>query len=125
MLPIPLAARFGKSTIGADGNAGKPTLLAQSPLLEGADGLDFDRSGKLWVAVNERKCASHRYRPTARSKRSPRTAAKVRWNFPPPSCLSATQLTSSNNDTPRGDNLDANGATARDGIGASIAQITP
>jgi hypothetical protein len=28
-------------------------------------------------------------------------------------------------DTPRRDNLDANGTTARDGIGASIARITP
>ena len=40
--------------IGADGKGGKPSLLAQSPLLEGADGLAFDRSGKLWVAANER-----------------------------------------------------------------------
>ena len=40
--------------IGADGKGGKPTLLAQSPLLEGADGLAFDRNGKLWVAANER-----------------------------------------------------------------------
>ena len=31
----------------------------------------------------------------------------------------------SNYDTPRRDNLDANGKTALDGIGASIAQITP
>jgi len=31
----------------------------------------------------------------------------------------------SNYDTPRRDNMDANGETARDGIGASIAQITP
>jgi hypothetical protein len=31
----------------------------------------------------------------------------------------------SNFDTPRRDNMDANGQTARDGIGASIAQITP
>jgi hypothetical protein len=31
----------------------------------------------------------------------------------------------SNYDTPRRDNMDANGQTARDGIGASIAQITP
>ncbi|HEY3167432.1 MAG TPA: SMP-30/gluconolactonase/LRE family protein, partial [Candidatus Binatia bacterium] len=41
-------------TIGADGKGGKPALLAQSPLLEGADGLAFDRIGKLWVAANER-----------------------------------------------------------------------
>jgi hypothetical protein len=31
----------------------------------------------------------------------------------------------SNYDTPRRDNLDANGTTARDGIGASIVQIIP
>jgi len=31
----------------------------------------------------------------------------------------------SNFDTPRRDNMDANGVTARDGIGASIAQIAP
>ena len=31
----------------------------------------------------------------------------------------------SNIDTPRRDNLDANGKTALDGIGASIARITP
>jgi hypothetical protein len=31
----------------------------------------------------------------------------------------------SDNDTPRRDNLDANGAISRDGIGASVAQIIP
>ena len=31
----------------------------------------------------------------------------------------------SDNDSGRRDNLDANGATSRDGIGASVAQITP
>ena len=31
----------------------------------------------------------------------------------------------SNNDTPRRDNMDANGKTASDGVGASIVQITP
>jgi hypothetical protein len=30
-----------------------------------------------------------------------------------------------NYDTPRRDNMDTNGKTALDGIGASIAQITP
>jgi sugar lactone lactonase YvrE len=42
-----------KIPIGADGKGGKPAVLAQSTLLEGADGLAFDRSGKLWVTVNE------------------------------------------------------------------------
>lgn len=33
--------------VGADGRAGKPSLLAQSPLLEGADEPAFDPSGNL------------------------------------------------------------------------------
>ena len=43
-----------KVEIGPDGKGGKSVLWAQSPLLEGADGLAFDGSGKLWVAANER-----------------------------------------------------------------------
>ena len=43
-----------KVAIGPDGKGDKPILLAQSPLLEGADGLAFDRNGKLWVVANER-----------------------------------------------------------------------
>src|SRR5262245_65592223 len=43
-----------KVALGPDGTGGKPCLLAQGALLEGADGMAFDRSGKLWVTANER-----------------------------------------------------------------------
>ncbi|MDO8630765.1 MAG: SMP-30/gluconolactonase/LRE family protein, partial [Phycisphaerales bacterium] len=36
-----------KVAVGADGKAGKPALVAQSPLLEGADGPAFDPKGNL------------------------------------------------------------------------------
>jgi len=42
-----------KVVIGADGKGDKPTLLAQSPLLEGADDMAFAGNGDVWVAVNE------------------------------------------------------------------------
>jgi streptogramin lyase len=35
-----------------DGSAGSPEVFVQNPLLEGADGLAFDRNGTLFVAVN-------------------------------------------------------------------------
>lgn len=35
-----------------DGSPGEVEVAAQSPLLEGADGIAFDRSGKLFVAVD-------------------------------------------------------------------------
>jgi sugar lactone lactonase YvrE len=36
---------------GRLGNAGTPTVVAQRPQLVGADGLAFDRHGRIWVAV--------------------------------------------------------------------------
>jgi sugar lactone lactonase YvrE len=38
--------------IGADGSAGTPETFVQNSLLKGADGIAFDRSGTLYVAVN-------------------------------------------------------------------------
>ena len=68
-----------KVAIGPDGKGDKPMLLAQSPLLEGADGLAFDRSGKLWVVANERN-AIVTVMPDGQVCRSPRTAARDRWS---------------------------------------------
>jgi sugar lactone lactonase YvrE len=42
-----------KEVMGADGKGGKPALLAQSPLLAGADDLAFNGNGDVWVAANE------------------------------------------------------------------------
>ncbi len=54
MLPTRRGGRFGRWRSAPTAKAARLRLLAQSPLLEGADGLAFDRSGKLWVAANER-----------------------------------------------------------------------
>jgi sugar lactone lactonase YvrE len=113
-----------KLAIGPDGNAGKPTLLAQSPLLEGADGIDFDKSGKLWVAVNERN-AVVTVSPDGTVQEIAKNGSTGPLEFPSGIVFVGNTAYISNFDTPRRDNTDANGQTARDGIGASIAQITP
>ena len=113
-----------KVVIGPDGKGGKPVLLAQSPLLEGADGLAFDRSGTLWVVPNELNAIA-----TVTSAGQVRQVAKNGsqgpLEFPSAIVFVGDRGYVSNFDTPRRDNMDANGVTARDGIGASIAQIAP
>jgi sugar lactone lactonase YvrE len=78
-----------KVAIGSDGKARKPNLMAQSPLLEGADGPAFDPKGNLWVAANERN-AIVEVTPEVKSRTCSKTIAKARWNFPLPSFSSAT-----------------------------------
>ena len=113
-----------KVVIGPDGKGGKPLLLAQSALLEGADGLAFDRSGMLWVVPNELNALA-----TVTSAGQVRQVAKNGsqgpLEFPSAIVFVGDRGYVSNFDTPRRDNRDANGLTARDGIGASIAQIAP
>jgi len=113
-----------KTTIGPDGRAGKPVLLAQSPLLEGADGLDFDRSGRIWVTANERN-AIVMISPDGTVQELTKNGSHGPLEFPSAIVFVGDTAYISNNDTPRRDNLDANGTTARDGVGASIAQIAP
>src|SRR6266545_1394351 len=113
-----------KVTIGADGKGGKPVPLVQSPLLEGADGLAFDRNGILWVAANERNAlvtvtADGQVREVAKND------SQGPLEFPAALVFVGNTAYIANLDTPRRDNLDANGKSALDGIGASIAQITP
>jgi sugar lactone lactonase YvrE len=113
-----------KITIGADGKAGKPALLAQSPLLEGADGLAFDRSGKLWVVANERN-ALVAVTPDGKVAEVAKNDSKGPLEFPSGIVFAGDTGYISNFDTPRRDNMDANGKTALDGIGSSIAQVIP
>lgn len=111
-------------SIGAEGKGGKPSLLAQSPLLEGADGLAFDRNGILWVTANERNALV-----TVAGDGQVREIAKNGGGgpleFPAAMVFVGDTGYIANFDTPRRDNMDANGKSALDGIGASIAQITP
>ncbi len=113
-----------KVVIGPDGKGGKPVLLAQSPLLEGADGLDFDRSGTLWVVANELNAVAT-VTPGGQVRQVAKNGSQGPLEFPSAIVFVGERGYISNYDTPRRDNLDANGLTARDGIGASIAQIAP
>ena len=112
-----------KVTLGGDGSAGEPNLFTQSPLLEGADGLDFDRSGRLWVTANERN-ALVTVTSDGKVQEIARNGSQGPLEFPSAIVFVGNTAYVSNNDTPRRDNLDASGTNARDGIGASVVQIT-
>ena len=111
-----------KVAIGPDGKGGKPVLLAQSPLLEGADGLAFDRSGTLWVVANELNAIAT-VTPAGQVRQVAKNGSQGPLEFPSAIVFVGDRGYVSNFDTPRRDNMDANGLTARDGIGASIAQM--
>lgn len=112
-----------KVGIGSDGKGAKPVLLAQSPLLEGADGLAFDRSGKLWVVPNELNSLVT-VTPDGQVRQVTKNGSQGPLEFPSAIVFVGDRGYVSNYDTPRRDNMDANGVSARDGIGASIAQIS-
>jgi sugar lactone lactonase YvrE len=107
-----------------DGKGSKPVLFAQSPLLQGVDGTAFDANGKLWAAVNERN-AIVTVTPDGNVQEITKNGSAGPLEFPSAIVFVGNAGYISNYDTPRRDNMDANGETARDGIGASIAQITP
>ena len=111
-----------KVVMGADGKGGKPVLLAQSSLLEGADGLAFDRSGKLWITLNELNGIAT-LTPDGQVRQVAKNGSGGPFEFPSAIVFVGDRGYVSNLDIPRRDNMDANGVTARDGIGASIAQI--
>ena len=111
-----------KVVIGPDGKGGKPALLAQSPLLEGADGLAFDRSGVLWVVPNELNSIAT-VSSAGQVRQVSKNGSQGPLEFPSAIVFVGDRGYVSNFDTPRRDNMDANGLTARVGIGASIVQI--
>jgi len=113
-----------KVVIGPDGKGGKPSLLAQSPLLEGADGLAFDGRGNLWVTANERN-ALVSVTSAGAVREFNKNGSQGPLEFPAAIVFVGDTAYIANYDTPRRDNMDANGKTALDGIGASIVQITP
>ncbi len=112
-----------KVVIGADGKAGKPAVLAQSPLLEGADGMAFDSSGNVWVAANELNSIVS-VSPSGVVKVIAKNGSQGPLEFPSALVFVGKTAYISNFDTPRRVNMDANGTTAKDGIGASVAQIS-
>jgi len=113
-----------KLAIGNDGKAGQPALMTQSALLEGADGPSFDPQGNLWVAANERN-AVVLVQPDGRAFDVQKNASQGPLEFPTAVVFVEATAYVSNFDTPRRDNLAADGKTSIDGIGASIVKIEP
>ncbi len=111
-----------KVVIGADGKGSKPSLLAQSPLLEGADDMAFNSNGDVWVAANELNAVLS-VSPAGVVKTIAKNDSKGPLEFPAALVFVGNIAYVVNFDVPRRDNLDASGVTAKDGIGASIAQI--
>ena len=97
-------------------------MLVQSPLLEGADDMAFSSNGDLWVAVNELN-AIVSVSPAGVVKNIAKNASQGPLEFPSALVFVGNTAYVVNFDVARRDNLDANGTTAKDGIGASIAQI--
>ena len=113
-----------KVAIGSDGKAATPMLLVQNVLLEGADGMNFDRAGRLWVASNELN-ALVAVTPAGAVQLIARNSSAGPLEFPAAVVFVGDRAYVANFDVPRRDNLDASGTTARDGVGASIVVITP
>jgi sugar lactone lactonase YvrE len=113
-----------KLAIGSDGKTDQPVLMTQSSLLEGADGPAFDPQGNLWVAANERN-AVVMVQPDGRAFDVQKNGSKGPLEFPTQVVFVDATAYVSNFDTPRRDNLAADGETSLDGIGASIIKIEP
>ena len=97
-------------------------MLVQSPLLEGADDMAFSSNGDLWVAANELN-AIVSVSPAGVVKNIAKNASQGPLEFPSALVFVGNTAYVVNFDVARRDNLDANWTTAKDGIGASIAQI--
>ncbi|HMA81545.1 MAG TPA: SMP-30/gluconolactonase/LRE family protein [Candidatus Binatia bacterium] len=113
-----------KLAIDAGSQANQPTLMTQSALLEGADGPAFDYLGNLWVAANERN-AVVLVQPDGRLFDVQKNGSKGPLEFPTSVVFVDATAYVSNFDTPRRDNLSADGKTSLDGVGASIIKIEP
>jgi sugar lactone lactonase YvrE len=113
-----------KIAIGSGGKADRPALLAQSALLEGADGPAFDPRGNLWVAASERN-AVVAVTPDGKVSDIAKNDSNGPLEFPTSVVFIGATAYVSNFDTPRRDNLAADGKTSLDGIGASIVKIEP
>jgi len=106
----------------SDGAWGAPAMLVKSPLLEGVDGITFDRDGILWAAVNERN-ALVTVTTAGRVQEVAKNGSRGPLEFPAAIVFVGGTGYVCNFDTPRRDNLAADGRTSTDGIGASIAQF--
>jgi sugar lactone lactonase YvrE len=105
----------------ADGSAGTPAMMIQSPLLEGVDGITFDPQGQLWAAVNEHDAlVVVRDGQVLEAFKNDNTGP---LEFPAAVVFIGNVGYVVNYDRPRAANLAADGTTSSAGIGSSIAQL--
>ena len=83
----------------------------------------FDPKGNVWVAANELN-AIVRVSPAGAVTTIAKNDSKGPLEFPSALVFVGNVAYFSNFDVPRRDNMDANGTTANDGIGASIGRIS-
>lgn len=106
-----------------DGRAQKPASWVRHPSLEGADGIGFDRDGRLWVTSNELN-ALVRIGADGAVTEVARNDAAGPLEFPSAVVFVGETGYVANFDTPRRVNLDAGSTdTASAGIGASILRL--
>jgi sugar lactone lactonase YvrE len=115
---------------GAELNPAKPGVAQTFATgTAGANGIVFDREGKLFVAGGPSgivyRIAPSRgaAQPAVQIDKHTRTLSDGKTQQAIVFVGDTAYI--ANYDTPRRDNMDANGKTALDGIGASIARITP
>ena len=82
----------------------------------------FDGMGNVWVAANELN-AIVSVSPAGVVKSIAINDSKGPLEFPSALVFVGKTAYISNYDVPRRDNMDANGTTSKDGIGASVAQF--
>ena len=107
--------------VNPDGSPGAPVMVVQSPMLEGADGINFDSQGRLWVAVNERNALVVVQNGQAHEVFKNANIGPL--EFPSALVFIGNKGYVSNYDRPRRDNLAADGMTSMAGVGSSIASF--
>jgi sugar lactone lactonase YvrE len=110
-----------KITIASDGKASAPTMMIESPLLEGIDGISFDPAGMLWGAVNEQ----NELVTIAGGKvnRMFKNDSNGPLEYPAAIVFTGKSGYVVNLDRARRDNFAADGMTSLDGVGASIVTV--
>jgi hypothetical protein len=105
----------------SDGSAGVPEIMVQDAALEGVDGLAFDRSGRLWAAVNERNALVVIEAGQVREVFKNGNTGPL--EFPAALVFVGDVGYVANFDRARADNFASDGTTSSAGIGASIARF--
>jgi len=109
----------------ADGKAQRPVQWVQDAALQGADGINFDSRGRLWVTANELNALA-RVSPAGEVSTVASNGVGGPLEFPSAVVFVGDVGYVANFDVPRRVNVDEGSAnTSRGGIGASLLTLRP